>query len=191
MQQGPSTEDGISAERLAFRHYLRTGEKLPPALFTPGFEAKFNPYHDPRNGRFTFAPGGPRLDYSRPDRQPSSRQKNPKAANAPKSSAASRAAWDTSAKTIRPRTFSNRAEFFAYAAPYAIRSEKETGVPSSITLAQAVIESANGNRHIGSANNYFGIKASRTKSGAIYFGEVAKGFVVVSTREVRNGNQRI
>ncbi len=70
MQQGPSTEDGISAERLAFRHYLRTGEKLPPALFTPGFEAKFNPYHDPRNGRFTFAPGGPRPEYARLDRRP-------------------------------------------------------------------------------------------------------------------------
>ena len=70
MQQGPSTEGLISAERLAFRHYLRTGAKLPPALFTPGFEAKFNPYHDPRNGRFTFAPGGPRPAYARLARRP-------------------------------------------------------------------------------------------------------------------------
>lgn len=47
-----------SAERLAFERYLRTGfraEQQPGAL-----EHKFNPYHDPRDGRFTFAPGGPR-----------------------------------------------------------------------------------------------------------------------------------
>lgn len=32
-----------------------------PGLPAPatGRERKFNPYHDPRNGRFTFAPGGP------------------------------------------------------------------------------------------------------------------------------------
>ena len=46
-----------SAERLAFELYLRTGRRLacPEAP-----ERKFNPYHDPRNGQFTFAPGGPR-----------------------------------------------------------------------------------------------------------------------------------
>jgi hypothetical protein len=45
-----------SAERLAFEHYLRTGQRIEPNAV----ERKFNPYHDPRNGRFTFAPGGPR-----------------------------------------------------------------------------------------------------------------------------------
>jgi hypothetical protein len=45
-----------SAERRAFEHYLRTGRRLP----TPAPERKFNPYHDPRNGQFTFAPGGPK-----------------------------------------------------------------------------------------------------------------------------------
>lgn len=46
-----------SAEARAFASYLRTGRYLvqeaPP-------ERKFNPYHDPRNGQFTFAPGGPK-----------------------------------------------------------------------------------------------------------------------------------
>lgn len=42
---------------LAFSHYLRTGR-------WPTVEVKFNPYHDPRNGRFTFAPGGPKLPGS-------------------------------------------------------------------------------------------------------------------------------
>jgi hypothetical protein len=45
-----------SAERRAFEHYLRTGRRLP----APAPERKFNPYHDPRNGQFTFAPGGPK-----------------------------------------------------------------------------------------------------------------------------------
>lgn len=52
-----------SAERAAFVYYLRTGRRLPLSAFDskPSKpEAKFNPYHDPRNGRFTFAPGGSR-----------------------------------------------------------------------------------------------------------------------------------
>ncbi|BAK66256.1 hypothetical protein SLG_15810 [Sphingobium sp. SYK-6] len=49
-----------SAERLAFDHYLRTGRRLSPQAGRQGIEHKFNPYHDPSNGRFTFAPGGPR-----------------------------------------------------------------------------------------------------------------------------------
>lgn len=46
-----------SAERLAFEFYLRTGRRL---VSPRASERKFNPYHDPRNGQFTFAPGGPR-----------------------------------------------------------------------------------------------------------------------------------
>lgn len=45
-----------SAERLAFEFFLRTGRRLVRADVP---ERKFNPYHDPRNGQFTFAPGGP------------------------------------------------------------------------------------------------------------------------------------
>ena len=46
-------------DRRAFSHWIRTGQWLsdPDA---DGIEHKFNPYHDPRNGQFTFAPGGPR-----------------------------------------------------------------------------------------------------------------------------------
>lgn len=50
-----------SAARRAFAYYLRTGWRLAVDPDAPGPEQrKFNPYHDPRNGRFTFAPGGPR-----------------------------------------------------------------------------------------------------------------------------------
>ncbi|UZK66386.1 hypothetical protein [Sphingomonas sp. M1-B02] len=45
-------------ERTAFEKYLRTGRS--PFCDPSSVEYKFNPYHDPRNGQFTFAPGGPR-----------------------------------------------------------------------------------------------------------------------------------
>ncbi len=49
-----------SMYRLAFDRYLRTG--LGPMESAGSadtiIEMKFNPYHDPDNGRFTFAPGG-------------------------------------------------------------------------------------------------------------------------------------
>lgn len=56
----PRTPETKSAERRAFEHYLRTGRRLAPPASALAPERKFNPYHDPRNGRFTFAPGGPK-----------------------------------------------------------------------------------------------------------------------------------
>lgn len=51
-----------SPSERAFSHYLRTGQRLPEEWFLDAqeVELKFNPYHDPRNGQFTFAPGGTR-----------------------------------------------------------------------------------------------------------------------------------
>lgn len=46
-----------SERRRAFTIWLRTG-RLPNLQDAEGVEVKFNPWHDPRNGRFTFAPGG-------------------------------------------------------------------------------------------------------------------------------------
>lgn len=46
-----------SAAWRAFEHYLRTGRRLTAAEQLAD-ERKFNPYHDPDDGRFTFAPGG-------------------------------------------------------------------------------------------------------------------------------------
>ena len=68
-----------SQARELFRIYLRTGRRGPPAAIV---EFKFNPYHDPRNGQFTFAPGGPRSlsdvvisrgNYARPPGDPTGR----------------------------------------------------------------------------------------------------------------------
>jgi hypothetical protein len=43
----------------SFSCWLRTG-KLPPALSPDGLEFKFNPWHDPVDGRFTFTGAGQR-----------------------------------------------------------------------------------------------------------------------------------
>ena len=43
--------------------------------------------------------------------------------------------------------------------------ETKLGVFTSITLAQAILESAWGRSHMGEANNYFGIKASKYYKG--------------------------
>lgn len=45
----------------SFDAYLRTGRLVG----RDGLECKFNPYHDPENGRFTFAGTGVRSDGGR------------------------------------------------------------------------------------------------------------------------------
>lgn len=44
-------------QQSAFSHWLRTG-RLPPVSTVGGVELKFNPWHDPDDGRFTFAGSG-------------------------------------------------------------------------------------------------------------------------------------
>ena len=68
----------------------------------------------------------------------------------------------------------------------AQQSELLTGVPAAITIAQAILESGWGKRHMGAANNYFGIKAQVDKKSTIN-GDVASGYVDLSTREHFNG----
>jgi mannosyl-glycoprotein endo-beta-N-acetylglucosaminidase/CHAP domain-containing protein len=74
-------------------------------------------------------------------------------------------------------------DFIRRAAPGAQRGYREFGVPASVTIAQAILESGWGKSHIGSANNYFGIKAQSATS----YGPIAIGTVTVPTREVING----
>ena len=56
--------DRNKMEMLAFGHYLRTGQRIDvdDVIAHSGreheSESKFNPYHDPDDGRFTFGPGG-------------------------------------------------------------------------------------------------------------------------------------
>ena len=73
--------------------------------------------------------------------------------------------------------------FIDDAVPHAQAAQRETGVPTSVTIAQAIIESEWGDKHIGDANNYFGIKWSRNADGTLYYGEIAIGCVEVETKE--------
>jgi len=69
--------------------------------------------------------------------------------------------------------------FIARVAADAILSQRETGVPASVTLAQAILESGWGKSGLSTkAHNYFGIK-----------GEGPAGHVVMRTREVFNGKE--
>lgn len=74
------------------------------------------------------------------------------------------------------------AQFVAQAATAAVQSEIATGTPAAITIAQAILESGWGKHHIGSANNYFGVKAQK-KGDDITWGSIANGYVDVDTRE--------
>ena len=78
------------------------------------------------------------------------------------------------------------AQFLAAAATAAVQSELATGTPAAITMAQAVLESGWGHHHIGTANNYFGVKA-QGKGDKIKYGAVASGYVNVDTREHLKG----
>ena len=50
--------EGKSLESKAFEYWLRTGIVLTFNDAGEVIERKFNPYHDPADGRFTFKPGG-------------------------------------------------------------------------------------------------------------------------------------
>src|SRR5262249_7335055 len=59
----------------------------------------------------------------------------------------------------------------------AVRTEKQMGIPASVTIAQAILESGWGRSGLTqSANNYFGIK-----------GTGPAGYVVLPTKEYLNG----
>jgi hypothetical protein len=56
-KRGNMIREQDDARRRAFSIWVRTG-RLPPARSASGIEFKFNPWHDPENGRFTFAGTG-------------------------------------------------------------------------------------------------------------------------------------
>lgn len=61
-----------------------------------------------------------------------------------------------------------RGEYLEAYAPLAIKEMQRTGIPASITLAQACLESDNGNSALSlEANNHFGIKCHNTWIGKV------------------------
>ncbi len=73
--------------------------------------------------------------------------------------------------------------FIARSAPFARQAQQVTGVPASVTLAQAILESNWGTQPIPGANNYFGIKAFARANGTIDYGKIAIGWVWCPTLE--------
>ena len=74
---------------------------------------------------------------------------------------------------------SQQTDFINTIAPHAQKSQKKTGIPASVTIAQAILESGWGRSSLTKeANNFFGIKAGRSWKGKVYSG---------TTWEVFNG----
>jgi len=58
----------------------------------------------------------------------------------------------------------------------AVHQMKKYGIPASITLAQGMLESANGNSELArEANNHFGIKCTGDWKGATYYHKAERG----------------
>lgn len=62
-QRGSMIDISDSERQRAFSIWLRTG-RLPSVRSADGIELKFNPWHDPENGRFTFVGDGRRYGGS-------------------------------------------------------------------------------------------------------------------------------
>lgn len=59
----------------------------------------------------------------------------------------------------QPQRDLTRAEYIEIYKPVAVQKMRDFGIPASITMAQAIVESGNGNSTLASkANNHFGIK---------------------------------
>lgn len=85
--------------------------------------------------------------------------------------------------TYQPLRAQDGKTFLQEAVPLAIQSQRETGVPASVTLAQASWETGRGASPIGEAKNYFGIKASVSNDGTVNVGPIAEGWVWAQTKE--------
>jgi flagellum-specific peptidoglycan hydrolase FlgJ len=81
-------------------------------------------------------------------------------------------------------------QFISVIAPAAVKSAEDTGVPASVTIAQAIIESYWGSSRLSTdANNYFGIKGDNRPgtAGVVWFNtwEVLGGRNVMTSAPFR------
>ncbi len=74
-------------------------------------------------------------------------------------------------------------EFLRQATELAHKVQRETRIPSSVILAQAIQESGWGRKPIANANNYFGMKAFQQADGTINYGIIATGWTWANTSE--------
>lgn len=83
------------------------------------------------------------------------------------------------------RPYKSNGAFIRASVSGAQTSQRETRVPSSVTIAQAILESGFG-RSTAGANNYFGIKAVLATPGVYRWSTIAIGCVLRKTQEFRN-----
>lgn len=138
-----------SAEITAFSHYLRTGRHLPPPT-----EEKFNPYHDPDDGRFTFAPGNLGAGSS-PTSSPSGSSRS----SAMRSASASDPIGDIIRRSQQPRVTSRPREE-ASPAP-------KPGSLSHWPIAGASVSSLNRADKPGEGEPYYRSKRGKGKHGGV------------------------
>ncbi len=87
--------------------------------------------------------------------------------------------------------YATREEFIAAALPGAVSSRERNGVPASVALAQATLESAGG-QVAALGNNFFGIKAKEPdRAGTYRWGEHAVGCTYKKTREGERGGRLV
>ena len=112
------------------------------------------------------APGQAPTERKTPIQDPTPAPKSPEPTPAPAAAPTSDSRAQTSARSERPAVPATPAEqFVAQNADAATQSMQETGVPASVTLAQAILESDSGRSKLSTqAQNYFGIKAT-SKAG--------------------------
>jgi len=77
----------------------------------------------------------------------------------------------TARRTTQPEVALERSDYISKYSELAREEMRRTGVPASITMAQALLESDNGNSYLARAgNNHFGIKCHRDWDGKkIYY----------------------
>ncbi|MBI4672355.1 MAG: glucosaminidase domain-containing protein [Chloroflexi bacterium] len=85
--------------------------------------------------------------------------------------------------TFSPLAAQSNVSFLEQAVQLARQSQRETSVPASVTLAQAMWETGRGVSPIGAAKNYFGIKAAVAADGTVNVGPLAEGWVWAWTKE--------
>lgn len=144
-----------SRELESFSLYLRRGLVFPET----DAECKFNPYHDPDDGRFTFKPGGgtlpPRAQRANMGHGAGLGRNTPAAKPKPTPSTDEPRRRVRELLRQRPRPSGLSEDVVAAAQA----GESAHGVPAAITLAQFGLESAWGRRMPLDSNNPFGIKA--------------------------------
>jgi len=84
------------------------------------------------------------------------------------------------------KPFTSASSFIKASVPGAQTSQRETRVPASVTIAQAILESGYGTATAG-ANNYFGIKAALASPGVYRWATIAVGCVLRKTQEFHHG----